>query len=103
MEANEKTITELSRSNSSYEAVAAAALQEVNDEPLGVSENLNRRFDFNILARRRSVANDILRDRREPLFPCEHPTRAGRSPCSVGEEDRHSDDLRRRDTPSPAG
>lgn len=46
MEANEKSLTELSLSNtsygavaaSSYEAVAAAASQELNDEPLGVSE-----------------------------------------------------------------
>jgi hypothetical protein len=41
MEANEKSLTELSLSDLSYDAVAAAAaLQEVNvkDEPLGVSE-----------------------------------------------------------------
>ncbi|MDT7780187.1 MAG: hypothetical protein QOC99_2699 [Acidobacteriota bacterium] len=44
MEASEKSLTELSLSNSSYDAVAAAAAQELesshdlNDEPLGVSE-----------------------------------------------------------------
>jgi len=39
MEANENSLTELSLSNPSYEdAVAAAAGQELNDEPLGVSE-----------------------------------------------------------------
>jgi hypothetical protein len=39
MEANEQSLTELSLSNSSYDdAVATAAAQELNDEPLGVSE-----------------------------------------------------------------
>lgn len=44
MEANEKSLTESSLSNLSYDAVAAAAAQELeashdlNDEPLGVSE-----------------------------------------------------------------
>jgi hypothetical protein len=41
MEANEKSLTELNVSNSSYDVIAEAAsreLQELNDEPLGVSE-----------------------------------------------------------------
>jgi hypothetical protein len=44
MEANEKSLTELSLSTSSYDAIAAAASQELaasqdlNDEPLVVSE-----------------------------------------------------------------
>ena len=39
MQANEESLTELSLSNSNYDdAVAAAAAQELNDEPLGVSE-----------------------------------------------------------------
>ena len=45
MEANENSLTELSLSNSSYDAVAASSYEAVaagsqglNDEPLGVSE-----------------------------------------------------------------
>ncbi|MDT5157894.1 MAG: hypothetical protein QOH51_2251 [Acidobacteriota bacterium] len=43
MEASEKSLTELSLTNSSYDAVAAAAQElesshDLNDEPLGVSE-----------------------------------------------------------------
>lgn len=38
MEANEKSSTELSLSDSSYDAVVAAASPELDDEPLGVSE-----------------------------------------------------------------
>ncbi len=53
MEANEKSLMELSLSNSSYDAVASATLQEpvtshdLIDEPLGVSEE----SDYHRLAR----------------------------------------------------
>ncbi len=45
MEANEKSLTELNVSNSSFDVIAEAAsreLQELNDEPLGVPPGLAR-------------------------------------------------------------